>query len=112
MPYELRSAGKGKKKVCKKNSKKCFSKKGMSSSKAKKQLGALHINTKESFNDAYNRIINENNNKADILLNMIVERINTASVSLNASATRRIAIKELQNLGIKLTAVAEVLPKI
>ena len=44
MPYEVRSVGKGKYKVFKKNSKKSFSEKGLTKEKAEAQMRALYAN--------------------------------------------------------------------
>ena len=49
MPYKLKSFGKGKYKVCKKNSNKCFSKKPLPKARAQAQMAAMHINTNESI---------------------------------------------------------------
>jgi hypothetical protein len=56
MPYKLKKIGSGYK-VCKKNSTKCFSKKSLPKKRALKQLAALHINTKESFNPTLTQLI-------------------------------------------------------
>jgi len=57
MPYELKSAGKGKSKVCKKGGKKCFSKKPLPKAKAKAQMRAIYRSEnmqKESFDQLVN----------------------------------------------------------
>ena len=50
MPYEKRTVGKGMYKVCKKNTKQCFSKKGLSASQATKQQAAIAISKLHSKN--------------------------------------------------------------
>jgi len=56
MPYSIRKSGSGFKVVNKKTNR-TFSKKPMSKEKAKRQVTALHINVKESFEAAVVRII-------------------------------------------------------
>jgi hypothetical protein len=48
MPYDLRKFSKGYK-VCKKNGKKCFSKKPLPKARAEAQMKAIHANTNESL---------------------------------------------------------------
>lgn len=49
MPYKIKKKGGGFK-VCKKQGGKCFSKKAMTKKKAKGQLAAIQINSRESTN--------------------------------------------------------------
>ena len=49
MPYKIKKSGTGFK-VCKKTGKKCFSKKPMPKKRAKAQLAAIQIHSKESTN--------------------------------------------------------------
>lgn len=50
MPYVIRSYKKTSKfRVCKRNSKKCFSKRPMTKRQAKKQLAAIYANYKPKF---------------------------------------------------------------
>ena len=56
MPYAIKKSGAGFKVVNKKTGH-AFSKKPMSKVKAKKQVAALHINVKESFDSAAARIL-------------------------------------------------------
>lgn len=56
MPYKIKKYGKNKAKVCKPTGK-CFSKRPMPLSRAKRQLSALHMNTNEHI--CFNHIVNE-----------------------------------------------------
>ena len=49
MPYEIRHYPNHKAKCCKRNSKKCFSKKPLPLARAKKQMAALHAATNEAL---------------------------------------------------------------
>jgi hypothetical protein len=53
MPYIIKSYGKGRAKVCKKNSSKCFSNKPLPRARAEAQLKALHANVEESLRECY-----------------------------------------------------------
>ena len=57
MPYSIRKSASGFK-VVNKDTGKSYSKKPITKSKAKKQLAALHINVKESFDSLVEKIIN------------------------------------------------------
>jgi hypothetical protein len=63
MPYKIKKSGSGYK-VCKKKGGKCFSKKKLSKSKAKAQMRAILVNTRESctmsLKNIINQILNEN----------------------------------------------------
>jgi len=56
MPYSIRKSGSGFK-VVNKETGKAYSKKPMTKSKAKKQMSALHINVKETFDSLFSKII-------------------------------------------------------
>jgi hypothetical protein len=56
MPYSIRKSNAGFK-VFNKKTGHAFSKKPMSKEKAKKQVAALHINVKESFDDLVTNIL-------------------------------------------------------
>jgi hypothetical protein len=57
MPYSIRKYKAGFR-VCRKDIPgKCFSKKPLTKANAKKQMSAMHINVKESFNEAVSRIL-------------------------------------------------------
>lgn len=69
MPYEFKSYGKGKAKVCKKNSSKCFSKKPLPKARAEAQMKALHANVQESLNECWeykNTVVTDDKSEASV----------------------------------------------